>query len=641
MNDMTQRTATLAALAENYERPHSGTATLDILLILRRQKWPLVLGVALGLGLAVMHYATSPKTYYAASNILISEQASSPQDQLTVSVPVLRNETTVLNEMQVLRSLQLAERVVEALELHHRERFLSPPVSAAREVFDTLMLSAKSLFPVAADQIAGTAEVTEADHLLATAMQLQKDLGLERIGRTFAVEISFIHDDPDLAAAIVNAYAETYLEDQQLANRANAARSAEWLRNHIDEVHERANAAAAEAETFRLEKGASNVQALRLLEQRASSLNDLHASLLTRYELIAIEGSSPIANGRILSAAGVPTSPALPKAWRILAVGLVLGLMFGVGLATWRETRETALREGRELRDLTGLPFLGYLDRFKPTKLPRMLKQFRRSMARGNSSALFRWLPSHWDDDEKRENHIDLCNCAPSYVLPVIAPDAPYCETLKNVRATISLTGTRDDRQVIAIGSLDHGEGRSTVATNLAQLAALEGRRTLLIDADLSNPELSRRMGFQDEVGLHDVIDGRIPFDHAIFKLPETGLNILPGRLRQSRTPINAVCKLATVLNHARQQFEMIVIDFQPLGTCSDLKSNLPHIDAVVLMALWGKTSKLSLKQYIENEPQLRSKTVGVLMNNTISRKLAVYGAAETDTHRRRYYGFA
>ncbi|MEM7717662.1 MAG: GNVR domain-containing protein [Pseudomonadota bacterium] len=637
---MTQKTARLAALAEGFDRPHPDAAPLDILLILRRQKWPLVFGAVLGLALAVLHYVTSPKTYYAASNILISEQTNSPQDQLTASVPVLRNETTVLNEMQVLRSLDLAERVVERLSLDQREGFLTPPVSAARQAIDTVKSGVKSLMPIA--ETAPFTEVdAEASTFLATALTLQKDLGLQRVGRTFAIEISFIHDDPELAAAIVNAYAETYLEDRQLANRANAALSAEWLRDHIDEVHARANDAAAEAEAFRLNNGASNVQALRLLELRASSLTELHTSLLTRYEMIAIEGSSPVANGRILSAGVAPTLPALPKAWRVLAVGLVFGLMCGMALATWREMRETACREGRELRELTGLPFLGYLDRFKPSRLPKLLKQFSQSMARGKGSTLFRWLPGVEAGEEPRENHIEIRNCTASFLLPAIAPNTPYSETIKNVRATIDLTAARDTCQVIALGSLDHQEGRSTVAANLAQLAALEGQQSLLIDADLSNPELSHHFGFRYEAGLHDVIEGRIPLDHAIFKLPETGLHILPGRLRRSQSRINTVCKLSQVLDQARPHFDTIVIDFQPLATCSDLKSNLPYIDAVVLLALWGKTSKQSFKQFVENEPQLRAKTAGVLLNKTVARKLPLYGASEADTIRRKHVGFA
>ena len=95
------------------------------------------------------------------------------------------------------------------------------------------------------------------------------------------------------------------------------------------------------------------------------------------------------------------------------------------------------------------------------------------------------------------------------------------------------------------------------------------------------------------------------------------------------------------MLDLARQQYDTIGIDFQSLGTCSDLKSNLSDIDAVVLLASWGRTSKHSFKQYVENEPQLRAKTVGVLLNNTVSRKLALYGAAETDITRRRHVGFA
>ena len=483
-------------------------------------------------------------------------------------------------------------------------------------------------------------EPTDATLLKAAALTLQKDIMLERVGRTFAVEISYLHDDPFLAASIANTYAEAYLQDRQISNLEAADRSASWLQNHIDEVRESANAAAAEAEDYRVNNGASNVQALRQLERRAATLNDLHTSLLARYEMITIEGSYPTTNGRILSAAISSSTPALPKAWRILAVGLILGLMGGLGFAAWRELRETAVRSGPEIRDVTGLPFLGYLGRFKPARIARLLAHFRKSATRGASGPLFRRLPAP-KQTEVEGDHIDIAGCAPTYLLPLIAPDAPYCETIRNVFATLNLTQPQRENRVIAVGSLNHGEGRSTVAANIAQLAALEGQRVLLIDADLSNPEMSRQFGFQDETGLQDVLASNIPPEDAIFGLPETGLNILPAHHRANRPNLAAHGKLSKLLNRARQSFDTVVVDFPPLGQSSDLKTNLPAIDSVVLLAQWGKTSRQELVQFTENEPQLRAKTVGVLLNGTLSRKLPLFGVARTERNNRLYPGFS
>ncbi len=253
---------------------------------------------------------------------------------------------------------------------------------------------------------------------------------------------------------------------------------------------------------------------------------------------------------------------------------------------------------------------------------------------------MFRWLPGAKPDAEKAVNQIEMKDCDPSYLLHIIAPEALYCETIKNVLATLDLTAPKGDNRVIAIGSLNHGEGRSTVAANLAQLAALEGQRVLLIDADLSNPELSRQFNFNDEVGLHDVLAGRIPFDDAVFYLPDTGLSIMPGRLRPHRRDLAASGKLSKLLDQARTRFDTIIVDFQPLGISSDLKANLSSINSVVLLAEWGRTSKHSLTQYTENEPQLCAKTVGVLLNQTVSRKLPAYGVARTEFSRRPAPGF-
>jgi capsular exopolysaccharide synthesis family protein len=639
---MTQNATGLAALADSYPRQTPAPEpTINVFLVLRRQKWPLILCACLGLALGLLHYFTSPKTYYAATSILISEQASTPQEELSASVPMLRNETTVLNEMQVLRSLQLADRVAANINVEQANAILWPPVSMARDFLTIIVAGVKSYLPDLEAAPIDTGEIKVDSIYKAAALTLQRDVGLTRVGRTFAIEISYIHSDPVLAATIVNGYATTYLQDRQLANLEAADRSTEWLLAHIEEVRVSANAAAAEAEAFRMNNRASNNQTLRQLEQRASTLNDLHAALLRRYEMITIEGSYPVTNGRILSAAVVPQKPALPKAWRILAVCLVLGLMVGFAVAAWRETRENVLRTGQDVRDLTGLPFLGYLNKFRPARLARLFSQFEQNAPHSKAQGLFRWLPGVKADAEKPVKQIEMADCDPSYLLQLIAPDAPYCETIKNVLATLDLTAPTGDNRVIAIGSLNQGEGRSTVAANLAQLAAMEGQRVLLIDADLPNPELSRQFNFKDEVGLHDVLAGHVPFDDAVFHLPDTGLSILPGRLYAERGDLAMMGKLSKMLEQARSQFDTIIVDFQPLAVSSDLKANLSSIDSVVLLAEWSRTSKQSLKQYIDNEPQLRAKTIGVLLNQTVARKLPLYGVARTEFSRRRAPGFA
>lgn len=643
MNDLSYRHGGHLTVAETYEQPNVPEAqVVDVFLILKRQKWPLILGALIGLAAGTLHFATSSKSYYAAATVLVHEQTNNLQEELSASIPLIRNETAVLNEMQVLRSLQLAERVVRDNALHEDPMFMSPPVSLARAWLSALKTRLAQLAPGLLDAPETSVEPTEDQRILGAAVLLQREIGITRVGRTFSIEISAVLSDPELTAKIVNSFTDVYLADRRIANMDAADASAAWLRTHIEEVRQSANKASSEAVEFRATNKASDLQGLRELEQRAATLNDLHATLLGRLEMIAIEGSYPATNGRLLSPAITPRDPALPKAWRVLAAGLLLGLIAGMSVATVRELRETGLRSGEDVRKATGLAFLGFLPKFSRSKLNILHAKKTPPTTQRAYRSVLNWLEGPQKKSTKAEKReISAVRCAPSLLLPLIAPDSPYCETLKSVHATIEASNANESCKVIAIGSLNHSEGRSTVAANIAQLAALEGHRTLLIDADISNPHLSNELGFQETTGLLDVLDGIISLDDALFRLPDTNLDILPCKTRPSRTQLDRPGRIVKLLAQVRPRYDIIVLDFPPLSVSSDLKIALPNLDAVVLLAEWGKTSKEALMQYTSNEPLLKSKTVGVLLNGAVTQRLPQYGVATGNLGRRSHPGFA
>lgn len=639
MNDIsTPRLPLRPALSDSPRAAAPERPALDVWLVLRRQKWPLLIGAALGLMLGLAHFATSPRMYYAVATVMVNEQTNDPTQEFMAGVPLMRNETAVLNQMQVLRSLQMAEQVVRELNLHNTPAFTSPPTSLARQIITGIKTRIRALLPVNAPQDPATG-VAEDARVLGAAMRLQRDLGITRVGRSFSIEVSLVHHDRFLAAAVANAYAAAFLADSQSANQDAAGRSAAWLRTHIENVRAAANEAAREAAEFRAANRASDMQGLRELEQRAQTLNDLHAALLSRLEMIAIEGSYPVSGGRLLSEAVVPRDPALPKAWRLLAAGLVLGLMGGMTVAALRELRETGLRTGEDVRMATGLAFLGYLPRFRKRSLARMRPVVEQAPAKapempfvsrrpeGADSFKLAWRPAPPAPVRPARSRRLPAGLAPSLCIPALSPDSVYAESLKNVLATIA-RGAPPGGQVIAVGSLNPREGRTTVAANLAQLSALEGHRTLLIDADVLNPGLSAALGATEGPGLSDVLTDGSAHDAAVVTLPVSALDLLPSMPPGDRTTLPNSVRMARLLAEARATYDVVVVDSQPLGLASDIKSILASLDAVVIVADWGRTRRAALEQYVANEPELAQKVAGVVLNRAVMRRLGSYGVA-------------
>jgi uncharacterized protein involved in exopolysaccharide biosynthesis len=95
----------------------SEEALAELILAARRQAWVMVAGVVFGIAAALFHYATSPKTFEASATLLIEEQRTELEQELSAALPTARNDTSMMNEMQILASLQVASDVVAALDL--------------------------------------------------------------------------------------------------------------------------------------------------------------------------------------------------------------------------------------------------------------------------------------------------------------------------------------------------------------------------------------------------------------------------------------------------------------------------------------------------------------------------------------------
>jgi hypothetical protein len=97
---------------------------------------------------ALFHYATSPKTYEASATLLIEEQRAELEQEISAALPTARNDTSMLNEMQILASLQVASDVVTALDLTDNPAFLNPPSSLLSQTVAGAKASVRALIPV-------------------------------------------------------------------------------------------------------------------------------------------------------------------------------------------------------------------------------------------------------------------------------------------------------------------------------------------------------------------------------------------------------------------------------------------------------------------------------------------------------------
>ncbi len=377
----------------------------------------------------------------------------------------------------------------------------------------------------------------------------------------------------------------TRLSQRYAGDQATAAAREAALRATVSA----ASTVNAEASTLQVE--------LRGLEQRAEALTTLYQSYLSRFEEIDQQKSFPVPTARILSQAELPRSASSPSTTRVLAVMLIFGLMAGAAIALIREYRDRFFRTGDDVLAATGLPFLGYLPHL--TKGARR-SIFKRHKAPGEPGTIKPTAPG------QIEFHA------------VKHPRSQYSETLRNARIAIDSSLPGKKHRIIGLSSILPEEGKTTVSLNLAGLLASSGQSTLLIDADLRNPGLTRFTKVSGGMGLVDAILGNVSWQKTRLQIGNPKLHFVPCTTQafvSHTSDLLGSAAMKTLLTEAAEAYDYVIVDLPPLGPVVDARAILPHLDRILMVAEWGRTPKGLVRQVLAAEPLVADKAVGMMLN--------------------------
>jgi capsular exopolysaccharide synthesis family protein len=174
------------------------------------------------------------------------------------------------------------------------------------------------------------------------------------------------------------------------------------------------------------------------------------------------------------------------------------------------------------------------------------------------------------------------------------------------------------DMRVVLVTSALPGEGKSTVAVNLARVAATSGNRVLLIDADLRRPSLTTTLGLRAPAGLSDVVAGHCELQDALRRDPRTGLFVIGGSHRlhgADALSLLGSAELDSLLTFSRRCFDLVVIDSAPLLPIADTRLLAELADGVVMVIASAQTSSDAIATALREPPGMRERIVGVALN--------------------------
>lgn len=391
----------------------------------------------------------------------------------------------------------------------------------------------------------------------------------------------------------------------------------------------------------------SQVQ-LRELQQRSEALTNLYQTFLARYEQITQQQSFPIAKARIISEAMVPLRPASPRTIFVLLATLVLGLMIGGAIAALREFNERFFRTAADVRGAVGTKFLGYLPAISVEPSRKRRKSFRdhwvewtdkaKQLAANALQIAKARIGSGGDANAERPRGAlrrpFLSEPISQRELMSIAMDHPYsiyAETLRSVRLASDVLLQETNCRVIGVVSALPGEGKSTVASNLAGMLANSGLKTLLIDADLRSRRLTRMRRRSKGIGLVEAVLKGISW-REVANLDKQARVVFVPTLLNRRMPhtgeLLASVGMRRFLEGTKDTFDYVIVDLPPLGPVIDAKAFAPFADAFLLVVEWGATPRELVRSLLESEPSISSKLLGVVLNKAEIKSLPKFGTS-------------
>ncbi len=345
---------------------------------------------------------------------------------------------------------------------------------------------------------------------------------------------------------------------------------------------------------------------LARLQRERQQAEQMYQFVIQNLQETEIAQQSEPGYARILRQAPVPSLPDGPSRWNTMAIGLLMGLALGIGLAFVRDKLDNRIYKPDQLRD-RDQNVIGVIPNMEPhIKQVYGGEQFTEFNGNEVSTSL----------------------------TTVLDPLSAASESYRHLRTAVQFSRPGVMIQTLLVTSAAPSEGKSTTAANLALTMAQAKRRTLLIDADLRRPKQHTLLGRALEPGLVQVLlDGeqslqafQTSLDENLYVMPAGGLldngfedeeftGGIEPTLVESPSELLGSKRMRDVLEMLRGQFDMIIIDTPPVLAATEAVLLSTQADATIIVAAAGKTKEGDLDHSLERLSDVGAHVIGTMLN--------------------------
>ncbi len=279
--------------------------------------------------------------------------------------------------------------------------------------------------------------------------------------------------------------------------------------------------------------------------------------------------------------ANLPTVPFKPN--RVVNIGLtvLLALFLGAGMAFAQEYLDDRVNSPEEVERLTALPTLGHVPMIDGQG-PRMLTE--------------------------------------------MATNSHIAEAYRGLRSGIGFAALDAPIRRLQVTSASKGEGKSTTSVNLATAMAMDGKRVILVDADLRRPSVHRALQLPNTPGLSEVLVGMRSVEDALHPTGVDNLRVMTaGPIPPNPAELLGSQAFDRLVEQLEEIADVVIYDTPPCMPVTDPLIVSSRMDGVIVVLHVGQTRKAAIRHVIQQLNRARARVIGVVFNRVQPRKGGYY----------------
>jgi polysaccharide biosynthesis transport protein len=412
------------------------------------------------------------------------------------------------------------------------------------------------------------------------------------VGQTDVIRVTASSTIPKQAADVANAYANAYISFRRTQDVNDLLAAGSQIQTKVDDLQKQIDAldmqvaGAAPANRQTVETN---------LSPQRDSLVSQKGLFKQRLDQMQVDAALKTGGAQLVTPAVAPMSPSSPKPVRNGVLGLLVGLVFGVGLAVLLDHLDDSVRSSDDLDLAThGLPNLGLIPKI-----------------------------SGWKAKD-----------APQ-VICLDQPTSAAAEAYRTLRTSIQFMGIDHPSRLLQVTSPNSEEGKTTTLANLGVALARAGQRVCICCCDLRRPRIHEFFGLDNATGFTSVILGDKPISAAVQTVAGVdGLFLLAsGPLPPNPSELLASDRAAEVFRSIASMYDMVLIDAPPILPVTDAAVIARLAEGTILIASAGSTTRREIGRAIELLRQVDAPLIGAVLNGVTA------DTAEGYYRYSRYYG--